>query len=34
MVRGSLTKYEWNQRVCVGDLSDTMYIMGTLSNFV
>ena len=33
MVGVSHTNYEWIQRMCVGELSDTMHIMGTLQNF-
>ena len=33
MVRGSPTNYEWIQRMCVGELSGTKCIMGTLHFF-
>ena len=32
-MRVSHTNYEWNQRMCVGDLIGTKCIMGTLQNF-
>ena len=32
-MRVSHTKYEWIQRMCVGDLSDTMHIMGYYGYF-